>query len=395
MGTLYEIDGAAQIMMGYVLNCGKVNCLPQVVFVHPFSRKNQYYQRLSAEGVAVFSLTHHYFYYMLRAARVIANIYRKVTRRGERLAWEDALERFLCAYIKFHKIDLVHVLRSDPAMPIAVRAAYRAGKPAMYHEMGAPRFIVDTDSYFQNLSKSLPLCSSVAALSEALSGMMEKCVPSWIRSYAIPLIYEEDQIWQSVEKAARDNVVIGFVGRFDSLKGAVDLVEAFAKAKPAMLFSAKLLLAGAGPEADKIISTARKLRCEDWVEIKPPYQGEKGKAKFYKSIDLLVLPSYTEGTPNCIIEAMLFELPVIAYSVGGVPDIISGESGMLVEKGDIVSLANAITELVNNQTKRMTMGQAAMQQAKKAFSKESVLPILRRTYDETIASHGQRDYSRL
>jgi glycosyltransferase involved in cell wall biosynthesis len=175
----------------------------------------------------------------------------------------------------------------------------------------------------------------------------------------------------------------------------VDLVEAFAKAMPAMLFSAKLLLVGSGPEADKIISTTRKLGCEDWVEIKPPYQGEKGKAEFYKSIDLLALPSYTEGTPNCVIEAMLFELPVIAYSVGGVPDIISGESGMLVEKGDIASLASAIAELVNDQTKRVTMGQAARWQAKKAFSKESVLPILRRTYDETIASHGQRDYSRL
>jgi glycosyltransferase involved in cell wall biosynthesis len=395
MGALYEIDGAAQIMMSYVLNCRQVNCLPRVAFVHPFSRKNQYYKRMNAKGIAMFSLTHHYFYYMLRAARASINIYRKVTGRGERLSWENALERFLCAYIKFHKIDLVHVLRSDPAMPIAVRAAYRAGRPAIYHEMGAPRFIVDTDSYFQNLSKSLPLCSSVAALSEALSGMMEKCVPSWMRSYAIPLIYEEDQVWQSVERVARDNVVIGFVGRFDPLKGAVDLVEAFAKAMPAMLVSTKLLLAGTGPEADKIISTARRLGCEDWVEIRAPYQGEKGKAEFYKSIDLLALPSYTEGTPNCVIEAMLFELPVIAYSVGGVPDIISCECGKLIEKGDIASLASAITELVNDKTKRVMMGYAARQRAKKAFSKESVLPILRRTYDETIASHGQRDYSRL
>jgi glycogen synthase len=98
------------------------------------------------------------------------------------------------------------------------------------------------------------------------------------------------------------------------------------------------------------------------------------------SLDVFVLPSFAEGTPKSIIEAMAHGIPVIATTVGGIPDILDGESGILVPPGDAQALAAAMHVLMSNNPRRTAMGLAAKQRYEKLFSREAVLPMMLQTY---------------
>jgi glycosyltransferase involved in cell wall biosynthesis len=105
------------------------------------------------------------------------------------------------------------------------------------------------------------------------------------------------------------------------------------------------------------------------------------------NIDVFVLPSFTEGTPNCIIEAMAKGKPIIASAVGGIPDMIDEESGILVPVGDSEALASAMTQLAQNKERRLSMGRAARERYLKLFSPNAVVPLLLETYSR-LAKNG-------
>ena len=98
------------------------------------------------------------------------------------------------------------------------------------------------------------------------------------------------------------------------------------------------------------------------------------------SLDVFVLPSFAEGTPKSIIEAMAHGVPVIATTVGGIADILGGESGILVPPGDSVALANAMLLLARDPARRVAMGAAAKLRYEELFSQRAVLPLMLQTY---------------
>ncbi|MEA5593446.1 glycosyltransferase family 4 protein [Rivularia sp. UHCC 0363] len=89
--------------------------------------------------------------------------------------------------------------------------------------------------------------------------------------------------------------------------------------------------------------------------------------------DLLVLPSYTEGLPLVILEAMAAGLPVIATPVGGIPEVvIHQETGLLVPVGDVQALVNAMLKLLQNPDLRNEMGNKGSEMVRKDFSVEKM-----------------------
>jgi Glycosyltransferase len=73
-----------------------------------------------------------------------------------------------------------------------------------------------------------------------------------------------------------------------------------------------------------------------------------------------VLPSFTEGTPNAVLEAMATGLPVVASRVGGVPELIQdGVEGYLVNPGEVDELARALQQVVDNPDWRQVAGRQA------------------------------------
>ena len=113
------------------------------------------------------------------------------------------------------------------------------------------------------------------------------------------------------------------------------------------------------------------------------------------SLDVFVLPSLAEGTPNGVIEAMAHGIPVIATNVGGIPDIIDAHSGILVPPGDAAALADAMAMLANDPNRRNEMGAAARERQQKLFAPQVVVPMLLNAYHRVTGNgHSANDVTR-
>ena len=100
--------------------------------------------------------------------------------------------------------------------------------------------------------------------------------------------------------------------------------------------------------------------------------------QYYRASDLLAMPTLIDNLPNTIAEASACELPVVAFSVGGVPQMIDHDkTGMLVRYKDSVHLAECLNKMIH-QTDRDAMGKAARQKAIHDYSEQAVAESLRR-----------------
>ncbi|MCL4401857.1 MAG: glycosyltransferase [Acidobacteria bacterium] len=141
--------------------------------------------------------------------------------------------------------------------------------------------------------------------------------------------------------------VILTVGRLSREKGHLDLLDAVAllrRRHPALSF--RLVLAGEGPERDSIERRLAALGLSGAVLL----AGHQADVRpYYAMADLFVLPSHSEGSPNALLEAMAAGIPVVATSVGGVPEIARhGETALLVERGSAGQMAGAIERLLED-----------------------------------------------
>jgi glycosyltransferase involved in cell wall biosynthesis len=118
------------------------------------------------------------------------------------------------------------------------------------------------------------------------------------------------------------------------------------------------------------------------------YKSIEERSEFMKNIDVFVLPSLTEGTPNVIIEAMAHEKPIIATAVGGVPDLVPEDVGLLVPPDDNQALAAAIARMAADSEMRRRMGAAARRKYEQLFTPEVVLPVLLDLYAGMIKRNG-------
>jgi glycosyltransferase involved in cell wall biosynthesis len=105
-------------------------------------------------------------------------------------------------------------------------------------------------------------------------------------------------------------------------------------------------------------------------------------------LDIFALPSLTEGTPNTIVEAMSHGVPTIASAVGGIPDLINAETGILFPPGDEQALGDAMARLAKDAGLRKKMGRAAREKYELMFAPNVVLPLLLDFYQRVIEGHS-------
>jgi glycosyltransferase involved in cell wall biosynthesis len=106
-------------------------------------------------------------------------------------------------------------------------------------------------------------------------------------------------------------------------------------------------------------------------------------------IDLLVVPSFTEGLPNVILEAFAAGIPVVATAVGGIPEIVEDAvSGFLVPPGDPQTLAHGITTILTSDTAAKAMGERGRQRVLQEFTFESQASAYRRLFEEIGAARN-------
>ncbi|MCK4806011.1 MAG: glycosyltransferase family 4 protein [Candidatus Aegiribacteria sp.] len=179
--------------------------------------------------------------------------------------------------------------------------------------------------------------------------------------------------------AVPGEVRILFVGGLDPFrKGVYDLLDAVKLILPEAP-SAKLVMTG-GSSFDEVEDKWKRMDLDDNVEFLGWFD-EIMLPSLYAFCDILALPSYNEGLPYVIIEALSSGLPIVASRVGGIPDVVSnGENGFIIEPGDIDALANRLLELVRNTELRISMSRNNRVKAVREYSLEHVLSELNRIF---------------
>ncbi len=105
----------------------------------------------------------------------------------------------------------------------------------------------------------------------------------------------------------------------------------------------------------------------------------------YAGASVLLFPSYREGLPMSVIEAQAVGRPVVASNVGGIPDIVvDGETGFLLEPGDVEGMAERLAVLAGDRGLVAEMGRRARSRARGLFSEERVVPRLESLYRELL-----------
>jgi glycosyltransferase involved in cell wall biosynthesis len=181
-----------------------------------------------------------------------------------------------------------------------------------------------------------------------------------------------------------DAVVIGMIGRMVLEKGYSEFFEAaiqIAKARADVVFVAigdRLPSDHAG-SVDRSLEAARSSLGRRLV-----LTGLRDDiADLLTALDIFTLPSYREGMPRTIIEAMMTALPVVATDIrGSREEVVHGETGLLVPPRDAPALANALQALVDSPQTRLRMGRAGRERALAHFDESRVVA---RQIDEILA----------
>jgi len=141
---------------------------------------------------------------------------------------------------------------------------------------------------------------------------------------------------------APESKIVLYVGRLASGKGLFDLTDAairLIQSHPNL----HIVFVGDGPLAQALQERARLTEFAQHFLFPGPACSAR-VARWLAAADLFCLPSHSEGCPNVVVEALACGRPVVATSVGGIPEMVDGASGMLVPPGDVDSLATAIQQ---------------------------------------------------
>jgi glycosyltransferase involved in cell wall biosynthesis len=396
------ISGADEIAVTYAIELKAAGHSTGVLLLQPPSESDTLLARLKAADVPLDTLASKAFSSSLATARRFVIRVMRTFSPGSNLILSNSrrvlfnlLQQYhdsCCEYLARARPDVIHVLTPDPGAVMFIKAAHETNIPVVYQEVGLPFHPPGFEEMYQRFVSVLPLCTEVAVLSPSLARELDRALPRVRPAKVLPLI-SIDHNGLPRREPTPEMVTFGFAARLEYLKGPLSLLNAFSIAHQTNS-GIQLRIAGEGSQRQQFINDSRKLGLAEKCQLVGVYKTLRERSEFMNNIDVFVLPSLTEGTPNVIIEAMAHGRPIIANGVGGVPDLVTEEIGIVVPPNDANALAAAIVRLAGDVDLQRRMGVAARRKYEQLFTPQAVLPLLfdfyERVMEQNGANHGQQ-----
>jgi glycosyltransferase involved in cell wall biosynthesis len=173
----------------------------------------------------------------------------------------------------------------------------------------------------------------------------------------------------------QDAWVVGTVGRLATEKDQALLVKAMI---PLLGEGRRLVIVGDGPEREALHAVIKEANAERYVQLTG---ARHDVARLLSAFDAFALPSRTEGLPLVLLEAMASGVPVVATSVGGIPDlVVPGVTGLLVPANDILSMRAALLSLAESPELSRELAGAARQRVLAVHSVEAMAKAYAQVY---------------
>jgi len=290
--------------------------------------------------------------------------------------------------------DLVHLHCSHGydfwLSVLMAREAHRVRVPSLLHVHGLFDVVVPYYSAVRRaaFARALNVPDRVIVLSQSWKRWFEQ----WIEPNRLEVVHncvDSRRFPEPKRRTSRKEVRILFVGTRDpERKGAYDILaiaSEVVRAEPCARFIF------VGDDLEKL--ETRFVRGTS-LAAHFEFAGSKNAADivpYFEDADIFLLPSYSEGLPIALLEAMAAGLPVIATPVNGIPEAMTApEHGLFVSPGDRPALARAVLELLRAPARREQMGHAARARARAEFDSTQFARRLGKVYDRLLADREGR-----
>lgn len=282
---------------------------------------------------------------------------------------------FLC---KVRSCDIVHVnVASDTSYvrkSFFIRKAKKCGKKIVIHQHGG-----DFQNYYAGLSeKAKGRVREVFSMGDVFLVL----APAWKEFFAKLIDKEKIIVFpNSVRMPEAFSKKYGqkkllFLGRICKEKGMEELRKAMNEIRK-VYPECELFLGGIWEDKqlkEEIEKSHAGIRYLGWIT------GEE-KQKYLRECDIFVLPSYFEGQPVSVLEAMASSCAVVASEVGGIPQmIVDGQTGILIRPKDAESLKEGLMRLLGDEEFCRKLGENAREKVEKEFSIETNIKELLEIY---------------
>jgi glycosyltransferase involved in cell wall biosynthesis len=310
-------------------------------------------------------------------------VLRADVRRLHRLAGAAGLARLL----RREHVDLLHTHTLAAANSLGRVAGRLAGVPIVSHLHIENHFRPATRAFVRRAD------NVTARLADALVAVSEDTRRAYERQgypHRIEVVYNgvalERRGVHGLRQefgVPRDAPLVAEIGRLCDVKGQRELIEALAQVPRAHAVLVGVDLEQGGSYQRELERAAERAGVRDRVV----FAGARDDAgPLLAEIDVLALPSWTEGLPLVVLEAMAYRKPVVATPVGGTPEVVvDGETGLLVPPRDPGALAAALRRLLDDPDLRAKMGAAGFERVRARFSAEAMSERVLAIYDEVLS----------
>ena len=308
-----------------------------------------------------------------------------VTSLGRQPGFRPALGLAIAGIARRHRATAIHAHHYSPFVYSAVAKLRTPGTHVVFTEHG--RVSDAPPSAKRRLANRVlaTLPSRVFAVSDDLR---QYIVAEGFGREQVEVIYNGISLRPPVTPAARETIrqrlgadsetlVIGTVARLDPVKDLGTLVDAVGRLS--QVRSVRLVVVGDGPERATLEQRAAAAGTTSVIT----WLGHRDDARdWLAGCDAYVNCSISEGVSLTILEAMAAGLPVVATRVGGTPEVVTTDTGLLVPARDMGAIVHAIDALAGDPARRTQFGTAARARVETHFSLDRMIAQYRNIYEE-------------
>jgi glycosyltransferase involved in cell wall biosynthesis len=302
--------------------------------------------------------------------------------------------RFTMAVIK-HNPELTHIATAEGLSfakhGVCVMVARLFGSRVLLHpHCGFSVLYSDQPGWWQwFVRRIIRMTNGIITLSSEwnqLSAIMPSCPVYYLPNGIDLSVYRPIGLKRNMAAKRSHRLRVLYLGFMGKAKGSFDLVET---AKRTSVRNIPLTYDLVGKdwtpgEVEELKTQIDHAKLQEIVRLHSPVFGVQ-KINFFREADIFIYPSYSEGMPIAVIEAMACGLPIIATRVGGLPDlVIDGTNGILVDAGCPDQLVNALEYMSSHSDLRFAMQKESFQRAFELFDIEKVVPRLLGIYKDTL-----------
>lgn len=272
--------------------------------------------------------------------------------------------------IKENRPDVIHTTTSGSLAIfrdiLLLKIAKKNNIPTVYHiRFGKTRQMAENNSKLWKLfSKAMKLASTVAAIDKNTYEAIKEYVPE-ARTVLVPNPIDLSKLPESRKEKKKQIVFLGWVV---PTKGVSELVEAW-NVIGKEYSDYELFIVGQSKQ--EYFDTLMENVCVKNITFTGEMKHNEAM-KIVADSKVFVLPSYTEGFPNAVLEAMALGNAVIATTVGAIPEMLSDDCGVLISPRNSKELENALRDVLSDENKIRDMSQNAEKKVREEYSIEKV-----------------------